>query len=524
MNPHLFGPQLAERADTVNEAGGKAYSRDPKNDLATLACTGTFAGTFYADAESQLDRVLELAKKVDEDFLAKLAVYSRTKGYMKDMPAVLTALLAAKKSPWLRKVFPRVIDNGKMLRNFCQVIRSGVTGRRSFGTVPKALIREFLAEHDANWLFRNSYGQNPSMADVIKMVHPKPATWEHCALFAYLLGKEHAQTAATLPDLVQQFERFKDGDRTAVPNVPFPMIAGLDLSKETWAGIARNATWHSTRMNLNTFLRHGVLADKELVHTLAARLSSREEVQRARCFPYQLLMAHTAVSPEMPHELTEALQDAMEFAVENTPILEGDVYVCPDVSGSMSSAVTGNRKGATSKVACVHVAGLYAASIIRRNPRARVLPFDTAVYAPKVSGRDSIMTTARHLAEYGGGGTACSLPLAWMNQEKKNVDAVVYVSDNQSWADWARPAGRAYYGLRNQGAPAMAEEWAKLKKRNPQAKCVCIDIQSYATTQMAKRDDTLFVGGFSDQVFDVVASWLSASDESWTDKIENTEV
>ena len=49
----------------------------------------------------------------------------------------------------------------------------------------------------------------------------------------------------------------------------------------------------------------------------------------------------------MPREVREALQDAMEIAIANVPAIDGKVYVCPDVSGSMHSPVTGHRKGAT---------------------------------------------------------------------------------------------------------------------------------------------------------------------------------
>ena len=40
-------------------------------------------------------------------------------------------------------------------------------------------------------------------------------------------------------------------------------------------------------------------------------------------------------------------------------------------------------------------------------------------------------------------------------------------------------------------------------------KLVCIDIQHYGTTQAPERDDILNIGGFSDAVFDVVASFLA---------------
>jgi 60 kDa SS-A/Ro ribonucleoprotein len=51
------------------------------------------------------------------------------------------------------------------------------------------------------------------------------------------------------------------------------------------------------------------------------------------------------------------------------------------------------------------------------------------------------------------------------------------------------------------------QEWAKFQARNPEAKLVCIDVQPYGTTQAADRDDVLNVGGFSDQVFDVIAEF-----------------
>lgn len=49
------------KADTVNEAGAKAFALTPKHALAQYAVTGCLNGTFYADAETQLQRVLELA-------------------------------------------------------------------------------------------------------------------------------------------------------------------------------------------------------------------------------------------------------------------------------------------------------------------------------------------------------------------------------------------------------------------------------------------------------------------------------
>ena len=73
---------------------------------------------------------------------------------------------------------------------------------------------------------------------------------------------------------------------------------------------------------------------------------TKTAIARARVLPYQLLTAYQATSNQMPFEIREALQDAMETAVQNVPAIQGKVVVCPDVSGSMHSSVTGYRGSA----------------------------------------------------------------------------------------------------------------------------------------------------------------------------------
>jgi 60 kDa SS-A/Ro ribonucleoprotein len=104
---------LLPRADARNEEGASAYKLPPKQALAQIAATGCFNGTFYAQATAQLDAVSALVAEIDDNlFLAKLVVYAREKGLMKDMPAALLVLLSKRDPAHARKVFGRVVDNG----------------------------------------------------------------------------------------------------------------------------------------------------------------------------------------------------------------------------------------------------------------------------------------------------------------------------------------------------------------------------------------------------------------------------
>lgn len=509
----LFTPP----ANTVNEAGGTAYKLSPKNALAQYAATGCFSNTFYADASEQLEKVLELTKELDAEFIAKVAIYSREKGFMKDMPALLVAVLSTKDKALLERVFPRVIDNGKMLRNFVQIMRSGAVGRKSLGSLPKRLVREWFENRKAETIFKQSVGQSPSLADILKMVHPKPQDAEKEALYGYFIGRN--VDSDKLPEIVKAFEKFKRKDSEEIPAIPFQMLTALSLSTKDWTEIARNAAWQMTRMNLNTFQRHGVFQDKEMVSVIANRLRDREAIKRAKVFPYQLLVAHSAAlqNREIPREITEALQDAMEIATENVPAINGKVYVLPDVSGSMSSPVTGYRKSATSTIRCIDVAGLVASAILRKNPTAEVLPFENNVVDIALNPRDSVMTNAQKLASIGGGGTNCSAPLSKLNKAKAQGDLVIYVSDNESWIDSKRTW--------NSGTETM-KQWNEFKSRNKDAKLVCIDIQPNATTQGQERADILNVGGFSDQVFTLISEFANGTMDAnhWVGVIEKVEL
>jgi hypothetical protein len=101
---------LIPQTDTVNSENAPAYALAPKQALAQYAATGCFGRTFYATAGEQLTRVLELCDAVDREFVARLAIYSRTQSFMKDMPALLCAWLSAHDPRLHEAVFARVVD------------------------------------------------------------------------------------------------------------------------------------------------------------------------------------------------------------------------------------------------------------------------------------------------------------------------------------------------------------------------------------------------------------------------------
>jgi len=539
-NSTLFSSlkSLLPRTDSVNEAGGRAYELTAKHALAQLAATGCFNGVFYANAENQLDELQKLIAQVDDNvFLAKLAVYSRERAFLKDMPAALLLALSKKDTVLFHQVFDRVIDNGRVLRTLFQMIRSGQFGRNGLSSSLQRAFQRWLNEASVGKLLSASIGNDPSLRDVLRMARPTPKDNARRALFGWLTDKEQSKwapaTIADLPEQVQGLIAYRQAETAELQalisgglSVRWDLLADAAKSPLVWKAIARQMGPQALRMNLNTLLRHGVLNDTRMVDYVADRIADPDEILRSRQFPYQYLAAYVNASAELPHKIKAALHKAAEIACGNVPELPGPVIIGLDTSGSMSCPVTGNRgRGATSKMRCVDVAALFAAAILRRNPDSVVVPFDTQAYDAKVDPSDSILSLSERLAKFGGGGTDCSIPLREANAKYRNrkFAGCVLVSDNESWVY----ANRAFaYGTH--GSTGVMTEWQAFLKNQVRlqggnisgSKLVCINIQPYGTTQAPERSDILNIGGFSDAVFNVVASYLADDGNRFVAEVE----
>lgn len=532
-NQTIFASQATKNKLISNQAGGRAFQLDHRQALAQLAATGTLNHTFYQNAQAQLEQVLALTQNIDATFIAKTAVYTRKNNHMKDMPVLLLAILSQLDQNLFKAVFPLVIDNGKQLRNFVQIMRSGAIQRKSLGSLPKKMINQWLINASDNQLLSANIGNQPSLADVLKMTHPKPKDANQDAFFAYILGKKYE--LEQLPLKVQVLEKFRQGLTQDVPDLPMQLLTNLSLSAQQWAEIAKNGGWQMLRMNLNTFTRHGVFEIEGMDNVIANKLQDQDMIRKSRVLPYQLMATWAALDDAVPQIVRQALEQVMQAALENVPRLTGRVVVAVDVSGSMASPVTGYRKGATSKLCCVDVASLFACALKQVNPDIEIMPFDTQLHSLNIVEHESdasllgrlkqvfsgnktrsIFEVAKQFAALGGGGTNCSIPLKRLNRDQTAVDLMIYFSDNESWADQ----------LRTQHKTGMLYEWDILKQRCPHAKLVCVDLQPYTHTQAPERADTINIGGFSDEVFrliDLFAQGKMHADH-WLSEIEKIEL
>lgn len=515
-------------ADMLNSAGGTAYQLPVKHHIAQLAVTGCFNQTYYTQTSGseQLNTLKILAAQVDDFYLAKLAVYSRQRAFMKDMPAACLAILSSRNKELTKKIFPKVIDNGKVLRTFFQMIRSGQFGRRGFSTSLRNAVRQWLLNASPTALVNSTIGNKPTLRDVLRISHPMPSTEAQRALFGWIaevdaekINRDH------LPILVKQLEAFRKATTEseqvgllADSKVRWDLLSGNALGPLVWKALASQMGPQALRMNLNTLQRHGVLGDSAMVELVCSKLTNAEDIKSSKQFPYQYFSAYKHIEQAIPAQIRNALNQAAEIACGNIPKLLGPVVLAVDISGSMFSPVTGlQQRGATSKMNCCDVAAVFAAAMFRSNPDCIIMPFDTDVHMQSFDPGDTIMSLTKQISRYGGG-TDCASPIREALKLERPLHGITIISDNESW-----------YGSTRCGATSVVHMWNDFVNQqrgrfHTKPKLVCIDIQPHGTVQAPDREDVLNVGGFSDAVFTIVTSFFNEGPDHFVAGIEAIEL
>ena len=161
---------------------------------------------------------------------------------------------------------------------------------------------------------------------------------------------------------------------------------------------------------------------------------------------------------------------------------------------------------------------MIASAVIRKNRNSEVYTFSNDAVKVDLNPRDTVITNTGKLSQ-AGGGTNISSVLRRLNRERKKGDTVLYISDMESWLD-SRYSYGGYYGT------GLQEEWSQYKSHNPKAKLICVDLTPADNSQVQEHKDVLQVGGFSDEVFNVIGSFIEHghSQDHWVHEIEKVEV
>lgn len=461
-----FNAAVKVQPDTVNLAGGVAYTRNPESRLVSLLLGSFLRDQFYRSGDDTLDELVQLVGLVDPTFAARAALYARDEFGMRSVSHVVAAELcdSVKDSYWLRPFLSHVVirpdDVTEILSYWL-----GKYGK----PIPNAMKRglgDALSGFDAYRLGKyKAEGKKLSLIDAVNLCHPK-----------------HTEALAALMDGTLEAPDTWEVELTRAGHADDKAVAKGEVWRRLLA--ERKLGYFALLRNLRNIIEQS----PESVPMAAAQLTDETAVRKSRVLPFRFLTAWDTVGGQH-RDIDIALSIATDHAVANVPTLPGKTLIAVDGSGSMQGGFCERRGPAP-----ISIASLFAAALLRRGD-ADVMIFDTGVQWPKLNPLAPVMTNADLIKrEAKAGGTDFQIIF---EHSTKPYDRIIILSDMQAWV--THTTGW-HYAARHTSDPATAA-----KDYRARTACDpfiwCFDLQGYGTAQFPEKK----VGqlcGWSDKAFD----------------------
>lgn len=451
---------------TTNQEGHVAYKMTDKAKLVTQVLTSFFnEAKFYGDNSKDMAETIQRVIKADPDFVSRLAVFARREFNMRSVSHVLTAYLAHEPEgkPYTRKTINGITVRGDDVTELMSFYLA------TFGKpIPNAMrkgINDAMTRFDEYTLAKyKGEGKGVKMRDLAVLCHPAP--------------KDEAQSAL--------FKRLLEGT-LATPVTWETQLSANGNNAETWEKLIDSGKVGYMALLRN--LRNIVNAKPKNIGKVWETIENPVAVRKSRQLPFRFLSAYKELAKEgnVGSRAFDALENAVDAAIENLPKLPGTTVIAVDVSGSMDSRVS-----AKSDIMCNEIGMMLGLIANRMCANSLFYTFDTTIKKYAHSRRSGILETCVRDSACGGG-TDMDLPFEVMIRDKIKADRIIIISDNMC------NSGITWYNRTT--VQTRADEYRRTTGNDLWVHA--IDLQGYGTQQFTG-PKTNIIAGWSEKVFNFI--------------------
>ncbi len=531
----IFGQPTAPKPTTRNLSGAAAFGKSDEEAYLQMLLTNTLGNTYYTRQFDHVQGSKELHERMvadDPKFVEKAIVYARNQGYMRTQPIMGLAYLSLPVQTWngcFERAFDNVIRTPKDLEDFTTIrkslatqerefrhrepngtyttvrrVTSSVGGRRVKDTVNiwlKAKINEYWAIKygargnggyslfDLFSIYRPDFGYENPIVRYLKNGDVAPSEKQ-------LWNFELLKRATSTEDKIRAI---RDG---RLPHEVSTSFAGTD--KGVWFAIIDQLPVFALLKNLATLERHGVIGEAR--DKIRRTLQNAETIKKSKILPYRFLEAEKHVTTGW---VRDALRDALELAFDNIPDIQGETAVLLDCSPSMKPLDYRNPHGRGMNDNTMEVASVFATALCRKAQDSALVAFDADAEIIHVSSRDSVLTQAAKVAQWGvRGGTSPGNALNLLTNRSGRYDNIIVITDGQE----------------NTGTPFAHALMQYRSIKNPNVKTFVLDVSPNNRQSITPSDPYVnYFYGWSDQVLQYI-SMASRGWSSLASYVRNTDI
>lgn len=528
--------------------GGYLFKTDDWTQLERFLKFGTIGGTYYVTESmitQEMGELVDRCLRQDGTKTVNMIIDISTKGLAIRQDQVIFALALAcsvkhgdHRMDTAFPTDPLRLTREYALQNAHKVLRTGShllmfvnfsKAQRGWGWGLKNFVKRWYAqlnpaEKVAYQVMKYKNRNDWSHRDVLRLGHVQADDQATKALldFVRLEDQESAALAASQFRLIEGVQKIFVLNRSDVKSA-VNIIQDYCLPREcvpteflnevkVWEAMLQDMPITAMIRNLGKMTNIGLIsANSDAEKLVVQRLNDGNLLAKARIHPIKVLIALKTysmgrgfkgkmtwtASPKVIDALDEAFYKSFGF-VEPTG---KNILIAADNSGSMGQPCVGEQV-LTAREAAVAMTMLY----VRTEPNVVAVKFATSCQEFKLSQKTRLDDALRHI---GGVGemTDASVPIRWAEKNKIDVDAIIEVTDNQTWAgpEHVSQAFKRYADKAGHDVRFVADS-ASLDKGS-----ICD----------GKDSRMLDVCGFDGAVPTVVASFITDGESSKTEEMED---
>lgn len=494
-----------------NNAGGFGFKISNQEVLERFLVTGSEGGTYYV-GEKELTKensttILEMIKQNGIGVVETATSYlTNNRAPKADMALFVLALACSFGDATTKKAVYAALPKVTRTATHLFLFLSNIQNLRGWSRGLRKAVSRFYTDRSneqlALQLVKYRSRADFTHKDAIRLAHPATKDEVKNNLLRYAIGKI---TEAEAPsELIQAYglaQTAKGKDLVAVignGKLTWEMIPTEALNdKAVLTALVDNMPLIALMRNLNRFAYNDLTdTNNDLVKKIVAKLTSVENVKGSGVHPINVVNSmltyasgrgfkgSTTWKPNQ--NIVDALQTTYELALKSVIPTNKNILIGVDVSGSMNHDVNGMQMNAA------QISNVLAVSMLKTEPNAEMVWFDTVIKTAALGRRSSLDEVIKNSPH--GGGTDCSQPIAHALRFNMKLDAIVILTDNESWAG-------TKHGF------TLLEEYRK--KINPAVKLIEVAmVANHHSTMPGDDKNILRVVGFDASVVEVINKYL----------------
>lgn len=485
---------LKEKMTEKNYEGARAYAMTPELELYSAVVTASLSDTFYEKQDERVNRIAQLIGKVSPEFVARLAVYTRTEMHLRSVPLLLLVELAKVHNgddlvaKAVEKTVLRADEIMELLMCYQWRNPSG-DARKKLGKLSRqiqnGLQRAFNRFDEYQFAKYDRDSLEVKLRDALFLVHPKAKDEKQQVLFDKIVNRQLEIPYTWETELSALGQRKFESEAQKQEAVREKWEELINSGKLGYMALMRN-------------LRNMLQADVSLleIQKVASRLSDAEQVAKSKQLPFRYLSAYREIE-KVNSAHTTMLMNALEVAVKcSAKNIEGfdentRVLLASDVSGSMWSSISYRSTIRNYDI------GILLSMLFRSRCKQVVSGIFGDEWKVVNMPNDNILMATRQLECLGntvGFSTNGYKVINWLIEQKIIMDKVMMFTDMQMWDSTGRHQD-------------IEDSWKKYKKMAPNAKLYIFDLAGYGQLPLRLAEpDVYLIAGWSDRVFDVLSA------------------